>query len=81
MVPVIIIAVVFTGLAAVIFWGAPRGKLAPLSNAMLSQKKGVSTAINTTIALIFIGFGVVIPAIFLVANHNNTSSASATESS
>jgi hypothetical protein len=73
MVAVIIIVVVFTGLAAAIFYAAPRGKLAPLSSAMLSQKKGISTAINMTIALIFIGFGVVIPAIFLVADHDDTS--------
>lgn len=73
MVPVIIIAVVFTGLAVAIFWGAPRGKLAPLTGAMLSQKRGASLAINVVLAVIMIGFGLVVPAIFLVHNHNRTS--------
>ncbi|WP_249011959.1 c-type cytochrome [Conexibacter sp. DBS9H8] len=73
MVPVIIIAVVFTGLAATLFWAAPRGKLAPMTQAMLSQKRGVSLAINATIATVIIGFGFVIPGVLLVANHNRTS--------
>jgi mono/diheme cytochrome c family protein len=37
---------------------------------MLSQKKSVSMAINSTIAVIFVVFGFVIPAIFLIGNHN-----------
>jgi hypothetical protein len=73
MVPVIIIAVVFTGLAAVLFYAAPRGKLAPLSGAMLSQRRGTKTVINVTLGLIMVVFGLVVPAIFLVANHNDTS--------
>ena len=73
MVPVIIIAVVFTGLAAALFWAAPRGKLAPLSNAIYARSKGASTVINVFLAVIMIGFGLVIPAIFLVGNHNRTS--------
>jgi mono/diheme cytochrome c family protein len=72
MVPVIIIAVVFTGLAVAVFYAAPRGKLTPMANAMMSQKKGVSTAINLTIAVVIVGFGIVIPAVFLVANHDDS---------
>lgn len=75
MVAVIIIAVVFTSLAATIFWAAPRGKLAPLSSAMFSQRKGASTAINVTIGLVIVAFGIVIPAIFLVANHDEGATA------
>lgn len=78
MVAVIIIAVVFTGLAAAVFYAAPRGKLTPVSNAMLSQKKGISTAINVTIGLVMVLFGLVVPAIFLIANHNDSATAGVT---
>jgi hypothetical protein len=75
MVPVIIIAVVFTGLAAVLFWAAPRGKLTPLSNVLYSQTKRANMTINLTLTVVMIGFGIVIPAIFLVANHNREATA------
>jgi hypothetical protein len=73
MVAVIIIAVVFTGLAVGFFWAAPRGKLTFLSNAIYSRTRGASMVVNVTLGLIMIGFGVVIPAIFLVGNYNRTS--------
>jgi mono/diheme cytochrome c family protein len=73
MVAVIIVVVVFTGLAATLFYAAPRGKLTPLANALMSQRKGTSTAINVTVGVVIVAFGIVIPAIFLVANHNDTS--------
>jgi cytochrome c5 len=75
MVAVIIIAVVFTGLAATLFWAAPRGKLNGLANVLYSQKKRTSTAINLTLALVMVGFGVVIPAIFLINNHDRGATA------
>jgi cytochrome c5 len=72
MVAVIIIAVVFTGLAAILFWAAPRGKLAPLANVLYSQKRAASMTINVTLAVVMIGFGLVVPAIFLVGNHDRS---------
>jgi hypothetical protein len=79
MVPVIIIAVAFTGLAAVVFWAAPRGKLAPLSNALMSQKRGTSFGINATIAVVIVVFGLVVPAVFLIQNHDNGATAGITD--
>jgi mono/diheme cytochrome c family protein len=74
MVPVIIIAVVFTGLAAAIFWAAPRGKMAPLTNAMFSQSAGARAGLYTVFAVTYVGFGIVIPIIFLIGNHNHAKS-------
>ena len=71
MVGVIIIAVVFTAIAGAIFWAAPRGRLDGVTNAMLSEKRGARAFINATLVVLYVGFGVVIPAIFLVGNGNN----------
>jgi hypothetical protein len=75
MVPVIIIAVVFTGLAALLFWAAPRGKLEGLSNVLYSRKRSTSMAINVSLTVTMLLFGVVIPAIFLIANHDRGATA------
>ncbi len=75
MVAVIIIAVAFTGLAGTLFYAAPRGKLNGLSRVMYSQKRQTSMAINVTLTVVMIGFGLVIPAIFLVANHDRGATA------
>ncbi|MBO0768743.1 MAG: c-type cytochrome [Solirubrobacterales bacterium] len=70
MVAVIIIAVVFTGLAALIAWAAPRGKLTPVTNAILSQSQAAKIATYAVCAVTFVGFGVVVPLIFLIGNHD-----------
>ncbi len=75
MVAVIIIAVVFTGLAGTLFWAAPRGKLAPLSRVLYSQTKRASLAINVSLTVVMLGFGLVIPAIFLINNHDRGATA------
>jgi len=74
MVGVIIILVLFTGIAGGIFWAAPRGRLDVFTNALLSQSKAARRAINTGLAVIYVGFGVVVPIVFLVHNHNKASS-------
>lgn len=75
MVAVIIIAVVFTGLAAALFWAAPRGKLTGLSNVLYSQTKRARLAVNVSLTVVMIGFGIVIPAIFLINNHDRSATA------
>jgi hypothetical protein len=70
MVPVIIIAVVFTGLAGLLFWAAPRGKLTSLGNVLYSRKRTTTMAINVTLTVTMLLFGIAIPAIFLIANHD-----------
>ena len=73
MVGVIIIAVLFTALAGGIFWAAGKGRLTPVTNAMLTQGAVGRRVINVTLVVTFIGFGIVIPAIFLVGNHDRAS--------
>jgi hypothetical protein len=73
MVGVIIIAVLFTALAAGIFWAAGRGRLTPVTNVMLTQGAVGRRVMNVALVMTFIGFGIVIPAIFLVGNHDRAS--------
>lgn len=73
MVGVIIIAVLFTALAGGIFWAAGNGRLTPVTNAMLTQGRGGRRLINTLLVITYIGFGIVVPAIILVGNHDNAS--------
>jgi mono/diheme cytochrome c family protein len=73
MVGVIIIAVLFTALAVGIFWAAGKGRLSPITDAMLSQGRVGRRVINVTLLLTYVGFGIVLPAVFLVGNHQNAS--------
>lgn len=71
MVGVIIIAVLFTALAVGIFWAAGRGRLTPITNVMLTQGTVGRRVVNATLVVTYVGFGLVLPAIFLVANHDH----------
>jgi mono/diheme cytochrome c family protein len=73
MVGVIIIAVLFTALAGGIFWAAGKGRLTPITDAMLSQGRAGRRIINVTLVVTYVGFGIVLPAVFLVGNHDHAS--------
>lgn len=73
MVGVIIIAVLFTALAVGIFWAAGRGRLTPVTNAMLTQSSAGRRVVNALLIFTYIGFGIVLPAVFLVGNHDRAS--------
>jgi hypothetical protein len=73
MVGVIIIAVVFTGLAVGIFWASQGHGLSKVTNAMLTQSRGGSRFINTTLVFVYVGFGLVLPAVMLIGNRDRAS--------
>ncbi len=73
MVGVIIIAVLFTALAAGIFWGSSRGRLTPVTKVMLTQSSAGRRVVNALLVFTYIGFGIVLPAIILVGNHDRAS--------
>jgi hypothetical protein len=70
---VIIIAVVFTGLAVAIAVGASGGQLHGVTDAMLSESPMARRLINATLVFVFVGFGIVLPAVILIGNHNRAS--------
>jgi mono/diheme cytochrome c family protein len=70
MVGVIIVVVLFSAIAGTIFWAAPRGRLDGFTNALLSQSKLARRAIVAALVVVYVGFGVVIPLVFLYHNHD-----------
>jgi hypothetical protein len=70
---VIIIAVVFTSLAGGIWWAASRGGLGGMTKAMETQSRAGRRAVNLGLVVVYVGFGVVVPAIFIVGNHDRAS--------
>ena len=73
MLAVVIIAVSITGISAAIAWGATRGKLGGLTNALETQTPVGRKVINSLLVVIYVGCGIVLPIIFLVGNHDSAS--------
>jgi mono/diheme cytochrome c family protein len=73
MVGVVTIAVVFTGLSVAIAWGATRGRLGGLTNALETQSPIGRKVMNSVLVFFFVGFGIVAPVVFLVGNRDRAS--------
>ena len=72
MIGVVIIAVVFTGLAGGIFYAASKGGFTGLSNALQTNSRGGARVLNSTLVFVFIAFGVAIPLVFVFGNRDNS---------
>jgi hypothetical protein len=72
MIGVIIIAVVFTGLAIAIAYGASKGVFKGLGNALQTTSRSGSRALNLTLVVVYIGCGVIVPLLFIFGNHNKS---------
>jgi mono/diheme cytochrome c family protein len=68
MIGVVIIAVVFTGLAAGIAYAASKGSFGGLSNALQTTSRSGTRVLNSTLVFVFLAFGVAIPLIFILGN-------------
>ena len=73
MLGVVIIAVLFTGLSAAIALGAQKGTLHRFTDVMQTQSRGGRVVVNTALVVTYVGFGLVVPAIFLFGNHDKAS--------
>lgn len=73
MVGVVIIAVVFTALAGGIFWAGGQNRLSPITNAMLTQSSAGRRLVNVLLVVTYLGFGIALPAILLIGNHDQAS--------
>jgi hypothetical protein len=73
MVAVIIIFVVFTGLAGAIWWGASRGGFGGVSKAMQTQSPIGRRVLNAVLVFSYLGFGIALPTVILIGNHDNAS--------
>jgi cytochrome c553 len=75
MIGVVIIAVVFTGLAAGIAYAASRGKLGKFGAIVAPESKGGRTALNTSLVFVYLAFGIAVPLIFIFGNHAKSNAA------
>jgi cytochrome c2 len=73
MIGVVIIAIVFTGLAVGIFWSANRGGLNKVTDAMLTQGRVGRRVVNVILVFTYVGFGIVLPAVMLIGNRDRAS--------
>jgi mono/diheme cytochrome c family protein len=72
MIGVIIIAVVFTGLAIAIAYGASNGVFKGLSNALQSSNRGSARALYASLVVVYIGGILALPAVFILGNRNKS---------
>jgi Cytochrome c len=73
MVGVVIIAVIFTSLAGGMFYGSTKGGMGKITDAMLTQSRGGRRVMNTLLVFVYVGCGVVLPAVMLIGNHDQAS--------
>jgi mono/diheme cytochrome c family protein len=72
MIGVIIIAVVFTGLAIAIAYGASKGVFQGLSNALQTSNRGSARALYASLAVVYVGGVLALPAVFILGNRNKS---------
>jgi hypothetical protein len=72
MVAVIIIAVLFTGLAIAVAYGASKGSFSAVGDALQTTSRGGSRILNATVAIVIVGVGVAVPLVFIIGNRNTS---------
>ena len=71
-VAVIIIAVLFTGLAIAVAFGASKGTFSGLAKALSTTSRGGSRLLNSTLVCVYIGGAVALPLVFILGNRANS---------
>jgi hypothetical protein len=69
---VAIIAVLFTGLAISLAYGATRGKFKGIGNALQTTSRSGSRALNLTLVVVYIGCAVIVPMLFILGNRDKS---------
>jgi hypothetical protein len=72
MIAVIIIAVVFTGIAIGTAYLASKGSFSTVGNALQTTSKSGSRILNTTLVFVYIAGGLALPLIFILGNRDNS---------
>src|SRR5581483_4503016 len=73
MLAVAIFIAMFVVLALGVFLVAAKGGIAGARATLHSQTHGGRAATNTALLIVYLGFGVALPLIFLIGNHSNAS--------
>jgi len=70
---VIIIAVLFTGLAGAVAYVASKGRgFGGLSRALQTTHPTGRRLLFTTLSVVYLGFGIAVPLVFIIGNHDNS---------
>jgi hypothetical protein len=72
MIGVIIIAVVFTGLAVSIGYGASRGSFKGVAAALMTTSRGGSRLLNVSLIVVYLGVGICVPLLFIIGNRDKS---------
>jgi len=72
MIGVVIIAVLFTSLAAGIGYIASHGGFGGLTKAMNTTSRGGTRALNLSLVFVYIAFGIAVPLVFIIGNHDKS---------
>jgi hypothetical protein len=72
MVAVAIIAVVFTALAVAVAYGASKGSFRGVARAVMTTSRSGSRLLNSTLAVVYIGFGICVPLLFIFGNYDKS---------
>jgi hypothetical protein len=72
MIGVVIIAVLFTGLAAGIAYAASKGGFGGLTSALQTTTRSGTRVLNSTLVFIYLAFGIAVPLVFILGNHDNS---------
>lgn len=73
MLGVILIVIVFAGVAGWLLWASQHGGLSGVTNAMMSESRTGRRFINGTLAVVYVGFGVALPLVMIIGNHDRAS--------
>ena len=72
MVGVVTIAVIFLALASGVAYGSSKGSFKGLGLALQSTNRVGSRLFNVTMAVVYIGFGIVVPLLFIFGNYDKS---------
>jgi Cytochrome c len=72
MIGVVIIAVLFTGLAAGIAYAASKGGFGGLTNMLQTTSRSGTRLLNSTLVFVYLAFGIAVPLVFILGNHDKS---------
>jgi mono/diheme cytochrome c family protein len=72
MVGLIVIVVIICAISGAVAYGAWKGSFRGLGNALQTSSRSGSRTLNSVLAMVFIGGAIVVPAVFIIGNRDNS---------
>ena len=71
-VAIIILAILFIGIAIAVYVGASRGSWHAVGDALQSTNRSGSRLFNTVLVIVYVGVGIAVPLVFIIGNRDNS---------